>query len=106
MTAPPGGFTVANVHIVASGALIGTCDVTMPDGMVLHRVSIFRKQDGKTWAAPPSKQMIDRSGTVLRDTSGKIRWEPVVSFHNRIASDAWGAAVMEAIRGTELDATP
>ena len=47
--------------------------------MVLHDVTILSGERGP-WATPPSKQMIGRDGTVMKDDSGKVRYSPVVEF--------------------------
>ncbi len=90
-------MTITDFKPVAAGALRGFCDVTMPSGMTLHRCGIFAK-DGRTCAAPPSKQVIGRDGTVQRDASGKTRYEPTVSFADRPTQERWSSAVIEALR--------
>ena len=89
-------MTVSDFKPIASGAMRGFCDVTMPSGMVLHRCSVFSK-DGRAWVSPPSKQVIGRDGTVQRDANGKTRYEPVASFTDRATQDRWSTAVVDAL---------
>jgi len=79
------------------GALLGTCTVTLPSGMVLCEVSIFQS-DTSLWAAPPSKPMIDRDGYVVTDNTGKRRYATIIEFTSKELRDRWSAAVIEALR--------
>jgi hypothetical protein len=89
-------FLVTNCKAISSGALKGVCDMTLQIGMTPHRCSIFAK-DGRAWAAPPSKQVIGRDGTVQRPPDGKPRYEPTVSFVDRTTEQRWSAGVIEAL---------
>ena len=92
-------FKVADFKPIRAGALIGFCDVHLPSGMVLHRCSIFAKDD-KAWAAPPAKQVVGKDGTVQKTTAGKARYEATVSFADRATQERWSNAVIEAINLT------
>jgi hypothetical protein len=94
MTAP---FRILGFRPMQAGALIGFADVALPSGMVLHRCSIFVKDD-TVWASPPSKQVVGRDGTIQRTADGKNRYEPTVSFTDRWTQERWSAAVVEALR--------
>jgi len=98
-------ITIDEFKSLAAGALVGFCDVTLPSGMRLHRCSIFAK-DGRTWASAPAKQMIGRDGTVQRDGTGKIRYEPTVSFTDKQTQTRWSDAVIEALRQAYPEALP
>jgi hypothetical protein len=80
-----------------AAVLRGFADVTMPDGMILYRCTVFMK-DGHAWAAPPSKQIIERDGSVSRTPDGKVRYEPTVSFVDRATTDRWSKLVIEALK--------
>src|SRR5271165_3176912 len=54
-------FKIIAFQSIRAGALVGFADVHLPSGMVLHRCSIFARDD-KAWASPPSKQVIGRDG--------------------------------------------
>jgi len=88
---------------MSSGALKGFCDVQLPSGMMLHRCSIFVK-DGRTWASPPSKQVIGREGTVQRGADGKVLYEPTALFIDRATQERWSAAVTDALRASHPEA--
>ena len=88
---------------MSAGALIGFVDVILPSGMVLHHCSIFRK-DGRTWAAPPSKQVIGRDGAVQRMHDGRTRYEPTVSFVDRATQERWSDGAIKALRIAQPDA--
>jgi hypothetical protein len=90
-------IAVSDFRPANAGALVGFADVHLPSGMILHRCSIFAKAD-TAWAAPPSKQVIGRDGTVQRTADGKARYEPTVSFVNRATQERWSAAVIVALR--------
>jgi hypothetical protein len=92
-----GPFEITDFKSVRAGPMIGLADVTLPSGMILHRCGIFIK-DGKAWAAPPSKQVIGRDGSVQKTVDGKTRYEPTVSFVDRATQERWSAAVVEAVR--------
>jgi hypothetical protein len=108
MSAPtkrPATITVSDFKPISAGAMRGFADVHLPSGMVLHRCSIFAKDD-KTWASPPSKQVIGRDGTVQKTADGKTRYEQVVSFVDRPTQERWSAAVIEALRIAHPEALP
>jgi len=98
-------LTVANFKPVLSGAMIGFYDVTLPSGMVLYRCSAFAK-GGRVWAAPPSKQVIARDGSVLRGPDGKAKYEQVVDFVDRRTRERWSEHVVAALRETFPNALP
>jgi hypothetical protein len=99
----PASMTVENFRSVSAGALRGFCDVILVSGMILHRCSIFAKED-RVWASPPSKQVIGRDGTVQRNVDGKVRYEPAVSFVDRTTQERWSGSVIEALRDVEPEA--
>jgi hypothetical protein len=72
----------------------------MPSGITIHEVSIL-ETNGRFWASPPSKPMIDRSGRVMIDDAGKRRYTPVVGFLDRDTRSRWSDAVLEALRIAE-----
>lgn len=90
-------LTVSDFKPIASGVMIGFCDVHLPSGMTLHRCSAFAK-DGRVWAMPPSKQVIGRDVMVQRTRDGKTKYEPCVSSVDRATQERWSAAVIAALR--------
>lgn len=96
-------LTVAEFKPISAGAMRGFIDVLMSSGLVLHRCTLFAKDD-RAWVGPPSKQVIGRDGTVQRTADNKVRYEAVVSFKDRATQDRWSAAVIEAVRSTYPEA--
>jgi hypothetical protein len=95
-------FHVTNFRAIQAGALVGFADVALPSGMILHRCSIFAKDD-RAWASPPSKPIIGRDGTAQRTSDAKVRYEPTVSFTDRWTAERWSTAVVEALRAEHPD---
>jgi hypothetical protein len=96
-------ISVKDFKPIRAGALRGFADVHLPSGMILHRCSIFAKDD-KAWASPPSKQVVGRDGSVQRTGDGKIRYEQAVSFIDRATQERWSAGVIEALQAAYPDA--
>jgi hypothetical protein len=90
-------FVVEEFVPVIRNTLRGFARVRMPSGMVLHDVAVHQ-QNGTAWASPASKPMIGRDGTVMRDTTGKIQYTPVVAFTSRELRDRFSASVVAALR--------
>lgn len=90
-------ISISDFKPMSAGALRGFADVRLPSGLILHRCSIFAKDD-KAWAAPPSKQVIGRDGTVQKSADGRTRYEPTVSFADRATQERWSTGVIDALR--------
>ncbi len=93
--APP--FFVSDFVSVQRATLRGFVTVSQPSGMIIHDVSLHQKNNS-TWAAPPSKPMINRDGVVLRDDNGKIRYASIVEFASKKLRDRWSDAVVDAVK--------
>ena len=92
-----GSFVIEEFRPVAKGALRGWITVMQPSGQRIHDCGLFVR-DGRWWVSPPSKPHIGRDGAQLKDPSGKLRWDPVVSFGSRVAAERWASAVLAALR--------
>ena len=102
MTSTP-AFTVEEFIPVIRNSLRGFCKVSLPSGMILSDVSVH--VSGETaWASPASKPVLDRNGVATRDSTGKIRYTPIVSFARRDLRDKFSNAVVEALRASHPDA--
>jgi hypothetical protein len=86
-----------------ANALRGFAEVRLPSGMILHDVGIYI-DSGRAWASPPAKPMLDRSGTVMRDDRGKVRYVPIITFATKELRDKLSASIIEAIRLSHPDA--
>jgi hypothetical protein len=89
--------TITDWKARQAATLRGFCTAHLPSGMVLHEVSIHTR-NGSWWASPASKPMLAKDGTALRDTDGKIRYSPIVSFTDKQTRDRLSHAVVDALR--------
>ncbi len=88
---------------VVRNTLRGFARVALPSGMILSDVSVH--VSGETaWASPASKPVLNRDGVATRDSTGKIRYVPVVSFARRDLRDRFSNGVIEALRGSHPEA--
>src|SRR3954452_855271 len=57
--------------------LRGFARVRFASGLVLNEIAIHvGGDDGRTWASPPARPMIDRDGVVMRDQrTGNVRYQ-------------------------------
>ena len=78
-------------------ALLGFAKVEFPSGLILHDVTVLRGQGGP-WASPPSKPMVGREGTVMKDETGKTRYVPIIEFASKEARNRWSDEVIAALR--------
>jgi DNA-binding cell septation regulator SpoVG len=85
------------------GALLGFARVRFPSGMIVHDVTILTGERG-AWASPPSKPMVTRDGTAMKDAAGKIRYSPVIEFTDKPTRTRWSNAVLEAMRAAHPEA--
>lgn len=78
-------------------SLRGFAKIEFPSGLILTDVTILTGERGP-WASPPSKPMVGRDGTVMKDDNGRARYVPIVEFTTKAVRDRWSAAVIEAMR--------
>ncbi len=94
---PAPGLVIDAFQPMTVGALKGFADISMGSGLRLLRCSVFLK-DGRSWVAPPARQIVGRDGVALRTSDGRPRYEPCVSFRDRATADRWSGAVIAALR--------
>ncbi len=82
---------------MARNSLLGFAKVEFPSGMVIADVTILKGERGP-WAAPPSKPMVGRDGTVMKDDAGKVKYSPIIEFTSKEIRNRWSDAVIEAMR--------
>ncbi len=90
-------FEITEWRPVSKNTLCGFATVKQPSGMIVADISVHVR-DGKSWASPPFKPILDRDGRQMVDASGKSRWSPVVTFIDRSTQAAWSDAVIAALR--------
>jgi hypothetical protein len=89
-------FVIEIFTSVQKGALVEFATVGMPIGLVFHDVTVCRK-NASVWASP-SKAMISKDSTVMREVRNKIRYMPVVSFRDKATRNRWSDAVIAALK--------
>jgi len=92
-------ITIEEFTPIIRNTLRGFAKVALPSGMILSDVSVH-VANGTAWASPASKPVLDRDGVAMRDSGGKIRYVPVVSFARRDLRDRFSNGVIEALRGS------
>jgi DNA-binding cell septation regulator SpoVG len=96
-------ISISNWKPVNRGALRGFATVGFPSGMTLHEVCVFAT-NGKFWASPPSKPMLDRDGRVMVDDAGKRRYAAIIEFVSKETRDRWSEAVVAALLAAHPEA--
>jgi len=81
---------------VRKNTLRGFAEVQLPSGMIIADVAVH-VTEGRPWASPPSKAMLDRNGAALRDEVGKVRYSPIISFASKDLRDKFSAAIIDAM---------
>ena len=90
-------FEVIAWRPLLKNSLRGFATIRQPSGMVIAEIAIHVR-DGKAWASPPSKSMLDRDGRQMRDADDKPRWSVLITFADRPTQTAWSDAVVAAVR--------
>jgi hypothetical protein len=88
---------------VPKNSLRGFCRARFPSGMVVHEIAVHIT-DGRAWASPPARAILDRNGAPMRDAAGKTRWQPLITFAHKNIRDAWSAQVVAAVHEAFPDA--
>ena len=89
---------------VIKNTLRGFARVRLPSGMVLVDCALHVGSNGRAWASPASKPMLDRNQNVMRDAEGKIRYVPTLEFVDKSTRDRFSDAVVAAVRERYPDA--
>lgn len=89
---------------VTRNTLRGFARAQFPSGVIVAEIAIHVGTDGKAWASPPSRPMLDRNGVAMRDPGGKIRWQPLINFTNGQVRNVWSRQVVDAVRAQFPDA--
>jgi hypothetical protein len=53
---------------------------------------------GRPWASLPTKPMLNSDGAAMRDSTGKIRYSPILRWRDRALGDRWSDAVVALVR--------
>jgi hypothetical protein len=98
-----GGVVVEDFCARVQNTLRGFARVRFPSGLVVHEIALH-VAGGRACALPPSRPMVDRDGTVLRDRDGKTRWQPLITVTTKNVRDNWSAQIVVAVHETCPDA--
>ena len=90
---------------VRKGSLLGFARVELASGMILADVTVLLGENGP-WASPPSKPMIGRDGTAMKDAAGKVRYSPLVEFISKEVRQRFSAGIVDSLRAAHPDAIP
>ena len=96
-------ITISDWKPLTSGSLRGFVTISMPSGMIVREVSVYAT-NGKVWAKPPSKPMIDRNGCVMLDDAGKRRYAQIIEFSSAEIRHRWSEAVVAALLAAHPEA--
>ncbi len=96
--------TILEFTPIIKNTLRGFARVRLPSGMVLIDCALHVGSNGRAWASPASKPMLDRNSNVMRDGDGKIRYVPIIDFADRATRDRFSDAVIAALRESYPDA--
>lgn len=89
-------MTLEGFKPLRKGSLIGFASVKLPIGLVITDIPICTSH-GKSWAALPSKLMVDRDGQPMVDSAGKRKYVPILSWSDRETSNKWSEAVIALV---------
>ena len=82
--------------LVRKHSLRGFARIRFRSGLVIAEITIH-VTNGRHWASPPARQILDRNGTPTRDENGKIRWQPLITFATKAHRDDWSDQVVAAV---------
>ena len=96
-------ITISDWKPLRKGALRGFLTATLPSGLVVHEISVL-VSNGKAWASPPSKPLLDRDGRVMVNDAGKRRYAAIIEFVSKETRDRWSEAVVAALLAAHPEA--
>jgi DNA-binding cell septation regulator SpoVG len=82
--------TVSNYKAFEKNTLRAFFTATLPDGLIIHNLSLHEKNGGR-WIGMPSEKFTDREG--------KTGYKKLIEFSDRVALDAFRDACLDAIDG-------
>jgi hypothetical protein len=97
------GIRILDWRAVPRNTLFGFCKVEFPSGMIVTDITVLTSTNGP-WASPPSRPMLDREGSLMRDEGSKIRYLKTIEFTSKEIRNRWSNAIIEALRTTHPEA--
>jgi hypothetical protein len=84
-------------------SLLGFATVELPIGLIIADV-VVGASHGRVWALLPTKPMVGPDGAAIRDDAGKIKYAPVLRWHDDELHKRWSDAVVALVRAEYPDA--
>jgi hypothetical protein len=86
-------------------SLRGFVDIELPSGLLIADVAVHVVEtNGRGWASPPARPVLDREGHHKRGENGKGVWQPLISFRSRDIADRFSRAVLDALAAAHPEA--
>lgn len=102
--AAPASLTLVSWRPLRQNTLRGFASVRLRNGLAIHDV-VVHTSHARSWASLPSKPMLDRSGTALRDSeTGKLRYAPILEWPDRATANRFSDAVVALVEQEHPDA--
>jgi hypothetical protein len=76
--------------------LVGFATITIAELKLEVRDIAIHEKNGNRWAQLPAKPRV-RDGALVKGDGGKVQYVPIMAFASRAVSDAFSAAVIEAV---------
>jgi hypothetical protein len=83
--------------------LLGFASIKIPELHLTIRDIAIHQKNGHRWAQLPAKPQI-KDGAVVKDSTGRVVYFPMLAFDSREVANAFSAAVIDAILVHEPDA--
>ena len=81
-----------------AGTILGYLDLELPSGLVINQCRLMRGPQGTLWIAMPA---------IKRHADGqKARWDNLVEFATKAASERFQAMVLDALQRQHPEAIP
>jgi hypothetical protein len=88
------------------GKLLGHATVVFAGGWVVHRVPIFRADDGSFSPGVPNAAEVDAEGRVKTRLDGSRAYRDVISFEGREAKRRWRDMIAGALHAAGIGGAP
>jgi hypothetical protein len=84
--------------------LKGFAEIELADIRLSIKDVTVHEKNGSRWAQLPSKPMLNKDGTAIKDASGKVQYAHILDFGTRERRDEFSAAVVRAVLAVSPDA--
>jgi len=80
--------SVSDWRPIKKGALLASCTLTLPSGLILRECGIFKK-DGRRWVSGPARSFAGKDG--------KVAYQQLLSFASRATQDDFNTKALDAV---------